>query len=117
MKKRLLSILLACAAIPMINTPNTPAARAAENTGGKADRTILLYDGGTTGGFGSDEHAGFINDNPMRFDLDSEGVMQTGWQEIDGERYYFDEEGVMQTGWLEIDGIWYYFSENGPLRK
>ena len=39
MNKRLLSILLACAAIPMINTTNTPAARAAENTGGKADRT------------------------------------------------------------------------------
>ena len=43
--------------------------------------------------------------------------MQTGWQEIDGERYYFDEEGVMQTGWQMIDGIWYYFIESGPLRK
>ena len=51
------------------------------------------------------------------FYLDSEGIMQTGWQEIDGERYYFDEEGVMQTGWQMIDGIWYYFIESGPLWK
>lgn len=43
MNKRLLSILLACAAIPMINTP---AVCAAENTGSKAERTILLYDCG-----------------------------------------------------------------------
>lgn len=40
MNKRLLSILLVCAAIPMINTP---AVCAAENTGSKAERTILLY--------------------------------------------------------------------------
>ena len=25
----------------------------------------------------------------------------TGWQDIEGSRYFFDEEGVMQTGWLE----------------
>ena len=43
MNKRLLSILMACVAIPMIHTP---LVKAAENTEGKADRTILLYDCG-----------------------------------------------------------------------
>ena len=37
----------------------------------------------------------------------------TGWQEIDGVRYYFTEEGFLQTGWIEIDGFTYCFRDDG----
>ncbi len=43
----------------------------------------------------------------------SNGVMQTGWQEIEGSRYYFDGSGIMQTGFADIDGSTYYFQEDG----
>lgn len=44
-----------------------------------------------------------------------EGTMTTGWQEIDGSMYYFDADGIMQTGWLETDGKKYYLDEDGTM--
>ncbi|WP_315544650.1 hypothetical protein [Stomatobaculum longum] len=41
------------------------------------------------------------------------GRMQLGWHhdEYDRRWYHFDENsGVMQTGWQEINGKWYYFA-------
>ena len=41
------------------------------------------------------------------------GRMQLGWHhdEYDQRWYHFDESsGVMQTGWQEINGKWYYFA-------
>ena len=46
----------------------------------------------------------------------------TGWQKIGEERYYFDEDGVMVTGWQEIDdgynektrGCHSYYFSTGP---
>ena len=37
-----------------------------------------------------------------RYYLDWEPV--TGWQDIDGNRYYFGEDGILQTHWQDIDG-------------
>ena len=37
----------------------------------------------------------------------------TGWQTIDGRRYYFRQDGTLQTGWAEIDGLTYRFREDG----
>ena len=35
--------------------------------------------------------------------LDTRGKPLTGWQEIDGNRYYFTPEtGAMATGWAEV---------------
>lgn len=39
----------------------------------------------------------------------------TGWQEIDGERYYYDQSGAPHTGWLELEGDTYYFHPNGIM--
>lgn len=40
-----------------------------------------------------------------------------GWY-IEGENtYYYDENGVMLTGWLELDGIRYYFKEDGTMAR
>ncbi|WP_180961267.1 serine hydrolase [[Lactobacillus] timonensis] len=41
-------------------------------------------------------------------------VLQSGLQEINGQRYYLNPNhdgtyGKMKTGWLCIDGYWYYF--------
>ena len=40
-----------------------------------------------------------------------EGLMRTGFQEIDGETYFFEPSGVMCTGWRQIDGKWYLFEK------
>jgi len=44
-----------------------------------------------------------------------DGAMVKGWQEIDGQQYYFGTDGVLTTGWLVIDGQRHYFGENGVL--
>lgn len=43
------------------------------------------------------------------------GKVLTGWQTIDGDRYYFSKQGFMQSGWQVIDGSYYYFSANGVM--
>ena len=44
-----------------------------------------------------------------------DGKPVTGWQEIDGARYYFDESGFMRTGWQEIGSNRYYFDDTGRM--
>ena len=39
----------------------------------------------------------------------------TGWQELEGKRYYFGADGAMHTGWLEQDGARYYLRDNGVM--
>ena len=34
--------------------------------------------------------------------MDNNGVMTTGWQQIDGQWYYMDQAGVMQKAGLRI---------------
>ena len=41
--------------------------------------------------------------------------LSTGWQTIDGKKYYFNTaadgtEGAMATGWKQLGGNWYFFS-------
>ena len=45
-------------------------------------------------------------------------VVKTGWQTIDGKKYYFGEEndGAMKTYWQQIDGKWYFFGNDGVMR-
>ena len=44
-----------------------------------------------------------------------EGKPLTGAQKIDGKIYYFNSRGVMQTGWLKKSGKIYYLGEDGAL--
>ena len=39
----------------------------------------------------------------------------TGWQEIDGKRYFYTGEGVPHIGWLALDGDHYYFLPDGTM--
>lgn len=41
----------------------------------------------------------------------------TGWQEIDGQRYFYTESGIPHTGWLEWEGARYYFHADGTMAK
>ena len=43
------------------------------------------------------------------------GVMTTGWLDLNGNRYYFNTDGVMQTGDVEVDGQIYHFNNDGIL--
>ncbi|PXV85577.1 glucan-binding repeat-containing protein [Lachnotalea glycerini] len=45
-----------------------------------------------------------------------DGVKQTGWKKIDGNKYYFDSKGVMKTGWQTINDKKYYFNESGVMQ-
>ena len=47
------------------------------------------------------------------------GVMAIGWQIIGGEQYYFlySDPGVMVTGWETIGGKRYYFNETGIMQQ
>ena len=65
-----------------------------------------------------------------------DGKILTGWQTVDGMRYYFNGDGVMHEGWRQdtttgqwyywtheqtaigwkqIDGKWYYFNPDGTM--
>ena len=45
-----------------------------------------------------------------------DGIMKTGWNEIDGQIYYFDLDGIMQTGIHILDGTEYHFRPDGTLK-
>lgn len=47
---------------------------------------------------------------------DSTQYLYTGWQNIDGKRYYFDKTGVPVTGEQTIQGMKYSFNSDGSLK-
>ena len=53
-----------------------------------------------------------------RYCFSTDGVMLTGWQNVDGNVYYFGDNGVMCTGFCYIgeDYAKYYLGDDGVLR-
>lgn len=58
--------------------------------------------------------------------FDGDGRMVTGLMEIDGATYYFGhhDDGVMKTGWVQLENdsddfedetVWHYFDSNGKM--
>lgn len=41
----------------------------------------------------------------------------TGWQTIQGARYYFSNKGIMKTGWAKVNKKYYYFGTDGKMRS
>lgn len=39
----------------------------------------------------------------------------SGWEEIDGKKYYFDQDGWMVTGWQKLKDKWYYLDPSGAM--
>ena len=57
-----------------------------------------------------------FNEKTVYFDP-NDGSMSTGWQTINGFKYYFDENGIMATGTQIIDGTTYEFDADGKFAK
>ena len=51
-----------------------------------------------------------------RYYFGTDALLVTGWQEIDGNRYFFTDSGEPATGWTQIDGSDYCFSQEGAMR-
>ena len=48
-----------------------------------------------------------------RYYFRDDGALCTGWQLIDGNRYYLHTDGRLATGWLELTEAHYYFGTDG----
>ena len=59
---------------------------------------------------------GWQNIDGSRYYFGADGLLRTGWQDIDGSRYYLDAGGILQTGWLNLDGAQYYLGADGAMR-
>ena len=60
---------------------------------------------------------GWCNHHGNRYYYDENGHMLYGKQIIDGDAYYFNTyNGVMQTGWIENDGKKYYYTSDGIVK-
>lgn len=46
-----------------------------------------------------------------------DGAMKTGWcyDRKSCKWYYFNEDGVMQTGWIEVNNKWYHLADSGAM--
>lgn len=43
--------------------------------------------------------------------MNEQGIMQTGWIELEGKWYHLDKSGSMDTGWFQdTNGSWYYLN-------
>lgn len=60
----------------------------------------------------TEPYTGWLEENGRRFFYDG-GTPLTGWQEVDGVRYYFRPDGSMATGEEIIDGTVYHFTSQG----
>ncbi|MEY8394146.1 hypothetical protein AALB64_04855 [Lachnospiraceae bacterium 45-P1] len=47
--------------------------------------------------------------------IDMYGIMQTGFQKVNGCWYYFNSTGAMQTGWLLKEGKYYFLNSDGSM--
>ena len=61
---------------------------------------------------------GFIGYNGDYYYSNSEGILQTGMLEVNGNYYYFDKNSNYKalSGWQTIDGLRYYFDPVTKIR-
>ena len=62
----------------------------------------------------------WIKDNGKYYYIGNDGIMKTGWQQINGVWYYLNPvsdgtRGAMMTGYQTIDGKTYYFDDSGAM--
>lgn len=106
-------------------TPSSSEATSAASTlssGGLSALTENIYSSQEFGtycsGFGiiSSHHTGIFNINGKLYYNNGSGY-QSGWQRINGNRYYFDPEdgNAAAIGWKNIGGLRYYFNTDGTL--
>ena len=64
---------------------------------------------------GTPAKAEFLKIGVNTFYFDENGVMATGWKEVEGTWYYFYNSGRMLTGWQKIGANWFYFEADGAM--
>lgn len=57
----------------------------------------------------------FTGTATKNFIINAATPVLTGWQTIDGEKYYFDKDGSKHIGWLQLGDKWYYFRVTGVM--
>lgn len=63
-------------------------------------------------------NAGWIGPNARgewRYGLADDTLATNQWLQVNGNWYWFDENGVMATGFTEIEGVLYYLLESGGI--
>lgn len=51
-----------------------------------------------------------------KYYLKSDGIMATGWLNINGNVYYFGADGAKKIGWQLVSGKWYYLDSQGIMK-
>lgn len=59
--------------------------------------------------------SGWIDDLGVRYYLQEDGAVTTGWAEIDGAKWYFSPTGALCSGWLALSDGTVYLQEAGGL--
>ena len=81
---------------------------------------LLLAAAGAFGGWlwydSNVDRSGWDTENQARIYRDFYGDPVTGWQEIEGNRYYFGEDGILRSGWLEWNGERYFLGFTGEMQ-
>ena len=78
--------------------------------GYEADGDTTLYARWTSA---TDKDGWYVEDNNWYYYVD--GLVQTGFVQIDGITYHLNAEGYVDTGLLRIDSKIYYFHANGAM--
>ena len=60
--------------------------------------------------------SGWNTINGKKYYHNANGMIQTGWQTIDGKKYFFMPDGHMMTGWISFGNIRYYLNTNGVMQ-
>lgn len=66
----------------------------------------------------SDSVNGWVNEGNDRFKYYTNGIMQTNkWIKTDGWWYYVGSDGIMKTGWVEVDGEAFFLNNQRKTVK
>lgn len=58
----------------------------------------------------------WLKENNKWYYMGQDGVMATGWADVDGKRYYLTPSGAMAKNWARLSGVWYYLGSDGAAR-
>ncbi|QWH15399.1 cell wall-binding protein (plasmid) [Bacillus mycoides] len=61
----------------------------------------------------------WVNRGDDYFFADADGIFMTGWQDIEGKRYYFSPSTtqLITTSGYHIDGKYYHFNDDGSVKR
>lgn len=115
-KTSLFFAALAAAAVVAVPAVATNAAEYEEGWQKDSKGWWYQFEDGT---YAKDGYYYVEDDYTTAYMFDSNGYMTTGWYYDydetynDGSWYYSDDQGILQKGWQKINGSWYYFSTSG----